>query len=365
MTDRYQPLRALFSDAGYAFVEPPVVHEASLFVDLLGEELRRRLFLTSDADGTEMALRPDYTIPVALHHLAAGPPRRKAGYAYLGPVFRQRADEPDEFLQAGVESLGRAERAAADADMLRLAFDAVALLGVRRPVVRIGDSGLFAAVLDGLDLNAPWRKRLARAFGDSTRLKALVARAAEGGAVASADDGSRPSPARARRAIEKIFAANGLGTVGGRTPEEIAGRLREKSVLAAGIGRRPAAVLSRLLDIAGPPHQALPALRALVRRDGLAIGDAIDTFETRIAGFADHGIDLGRLAFSADFGRRLDYYTGFVFEMHGSRSAARPILGGGRYDHLVSLIARLRHEKAVAVPAVGFSIWLDRIGGRR
>ena len=64
----------------------------------------------------------------------------------------------------------------------------------------------------------------------------------------------------------------------------------------------------------------------------------------------------------AEFGRRLDYYTGFVFEMYATRKAARPIVGGGRYDRLVSLLAKLRHETAVTVPAVGFSIWLDRIG---
>ena len=72
---------------------------------------------------------------------------------------------------------------------------------------------------------------------------------------------------------------------------------------------------------------------------------------------------LDKLVFAADFGRRLDYYTGFVFEMHTSRKARRPMIGGGRYDRLVSLLARLRHQTAVTVPAVGFSIWLDRAGG--
>jgi ATP phosphoribosyltransferase regulatory subunit len=367
MSESYQSLRALLSEAGYGFVEPPVVFDASIFVELLGEDLRRRLFLTFDASGAEMALRPDYTIPVALHHLAAGDPKRKAGYAYLGRVFRQRVDEPDEFLQAGVESLGRTDRIAADADVLKLALDAVGLLGVRRPIVRIGDSGLFAAVLDALDLNAPWQRRLARAFGDPARLRVLIARAADGGAEASADDGSLAGAGRARtrRAVEEIFAATGLGTLGGRTPDEIAARFIEKSTLAAGVGKRPAELLLRFLDIAGTPAKAVAPLRALGGRDGLGIGKAVDNFERRLAAFAAHGIDLDRLAFSADFGRRLDYYTGFVFEVHSSRSAARPVVGGGRYDRLVSLIARLRHETAVTVPAVGFSIWLDRIGARR
>jgi ATP phosphoribosyltransferase regulatory subunit len=231
--------------------------------------------------------------------------------------------------------------------------------------VRSGDSGLFAAVLEALDLDAPWQRRLARAFGDSARLRALIARAADGGAVAVADDGSLAgaSPARIRRQVEAIFAASGLG-VTGRTPDEIAARFAEKAVLAAGVGTRPAAVLAHFLDIAGSPDVAVAALRALARDDRLTIGKAVDRFEARLAAFAARGIDLDRLAFAADFGRRLDYYTGFVFEIYAAKKAARPIVGGGRYDRLVSLIAKLRHETAVTVPAVGFSIWLDRIGAR-
>ena len=86
MTESYQSLRALISDAGYAFVEPPIVYEAAVFVDLLGEDLRRRLFLTADQDGTEMALRPDFTIPVALHHLGSGKAKRRPIIA--SPVAR-------------------------------------------------------------------------------------------------------------------------------------------------------------------------------------------------------------------------------------------------------------------------------------
>jgi ATP phosphoribosyltransferase regulatory subunit len=361
MTERYAALRALLAGAGHTFVEPPILYDASVFVEPLGEDLRRRLFLTADQDGTEMALRPDFTIPVALHHLASGAAKRKAAYAYLGPVFRQRADGPDEFLQAGAESLGRTDRDAADADILRLALDAAASLGLRRPVVRIGDSGLFAAVLDALGLDAPWRRRLGRAFGDPARLRALVARAADGSAHVANDDLARLSPSRLKREVEAMFAASGLG-VAGRSPDEVAARYAEKAALAAGTGPRAPAVLSRFLAIAGDPLAAARALRDLDRDETLAIGDAVARFEARLDAVAARGIALERLAFAADFGRRLDYYTGFVFEMSATRRAPRPVVGGGRYDRLVSLLARLRHETAVTVPAVGFSIWLDRVG---
>jgi ATP phosphoribosyltransferase regulatory subunit len=355
----YTALRRLLSDAGYAFVEPPVVHPARVFVELAGEDLRRRLYLTTADDGTELALRPDYTIPVTLHHLAAGKVGRKANYAYLGPVFRMRPGESGEFSQAGVESLGRTDRVAADADMLKLAFAVADLFRVKKPKVRIGDSALFAAVLDELDLSPPWRRRLARTFGDTKRLKGFIAKA-NGRSKAKAPARSELEGAdlgQVTRAVEEHFAATGLGGVGGRTAAEIAERFVEKVALAHGIQPRAAAALSAFLAISGSPEKSLAALRALAKKERLDLGKALDRFEKRAEAFAGHGIDLSRLTFAADFGRRLDYYTGFVFEFHAGRSDG-PIIGGGRYDRMTALIG-----KGEAVPAVGFSVWLDRIGG--
>ncbi|MEX0853501.1 MAG: ATP phosphoribosyltransferase regulatory subunit, partial [Bauldia sp.] len=367
MSASFESLRALFADAGYGFVEPPIVFPASVFVEVAGEDLRRRLFLTSAEDGAELALRPDYTIPVCLTHLAAGPAKRRADYAYLGPVFRQRSDGPGEFLQAGVESLGRTDRVGADADVLALAFAAAKLLAIRKSAVFIGDSGLFSAVLQALDLSPPWRRRLARAFGDPDRLRALIAKANDHEAAA----GDMPpalagaSRARVKRTVDALFAATGLGVIGARNAEEIAERFIDKEVLAKGIDERAAVVLSEFLAIAGTPSATVKALKALARRARLDLGPAIARFAERIAAFADRGIDVERLAFAADFGRRLDYYSGFVFEFRGSKRDPRPVIGGGRYDRLMSLIPRSSRGSAKeAVPAVGFAIWLDRIGGR-
>ena len=163
-------LRALFSDAGYAFVEPPIVYDASVFVELAGEDLRRRLFLTSAADGTEMALRPDYTIPVCLHHLASGA-GAAAGRLRLSRPGLPPAPGRDRRVPAGRRRVARAHRPRRGR---RRHAPARARGGARcsacgRPAVRIGDFGLFAAVLDALDLAEPWRRRLAARLRRSRR----------------------------------------------------------------------------------------------------------------------------------------------------------------------------------------------------
>ena len=229
-----------------------------------------------------------------------------------------------------------------------------------RPSIRIGDSAIFGAVLDALDLSPPWQRRLARNFGDAERVAALIARA-NGGAKADAGPSGRSQRAGARRRAAEALEATGLATIDGRTADEIADRFIEKTVIAAGIGDRPAKVLSRYLAISGTPARALAAMRRLAAGEKLAIDRTLDRFEARAEALDRRGVDLPRLTFAADFGRRLDYYTGFVFEVH---DAARPqsgqIVGGGRYDRMMALIS-----EGAAVPAVGFSIWLDRIGGKR
>jgi ATP phosphoribosyltransferase regulatory subunit len=72
---------------------------------------------------------------------------------------------------------------------------------------------------------------------------------------------------------------------------------------------------------------------------------------------AARGLDLSTLVFSANFGRNLDYYTGFVFEAHRpDGEAGRPVIGGGRYD---GLLRRLGASQDI--PAVGAAIWCDRL----
>jgi ATP phosphoribosyltransferase regulatory subunit len=365
-TDR---LRALLVRAGYEFVEPPLLHDADLFLDLAGEDLRRRMYLTGSAEGVELCLRPDYTIPVALHHLTSGDPRRLAAYAYCGPVFRQRPGETGEFWQAGVESIGRADRADADADTLALAIEATAALGVDRPGIRIGDSALFAALLEALPLPDVWRRRLGRAFGDGDRIAAMLAELS--GAVRQPKPAARGLVAfestdreAARRAVEALMQSAGLPEIGGRTAAEIAERYAEQAALSAGTAesREAAGILTRFLAIKGTPDKAAIALGTLAATDAPALAAAIATFTERTHGLVRHGIDIDRMEFAADFGRRLDYYTGFVFELADpARDDGKPVAGGGRYDRLLSMI-RSRNGTGMDIPAVGFALWLDRLG---
>jgi ATP phosphoribosyltransferase regulatory subunit len=116
-------------------------------------------------------------------------------------------------------------------------------------------------------------------------------------------------------------------------------------------------VIERFLAIGGDPDEAAVELRALAGDCGTAMDPVIDLFESRTGFLAARGVDVSRIRFSTAFGRGLDYYSGFVFELHpGQGAAERPLVAGGRYDGLL-----MRLGSAAPIPAVGFAVWIERL----
>ncbi|MDJ1157893.1 ATP phosphoribosyltransferase regulatory subunit [Chelatococcus sp. SYSU_G07232] len=365
--DRTEALMALFTREGYRRVEPAVLQPVDVFLDLSGEDIRRRMFVTQDAAGNELCLRPDYTIPVSRDYLASVESGSPAAYSYLGPVFRLRAGETGEFPQAGIESFGREDREAADAEILALGIEAVTSLGLSDMTVKLGDVAILTRLLAALDLPALTQRRVLRAVVQGRAEAALAEDDAAGEPRTGADhagllaaiEGQDPKAAHAF--VEDVLSIAGISKVGGRTAGEIAERFLARAAARNGaISAEMRAVIGRYLAISGDPDTAAVALRALARDAALDLDAAIDSFEARTGFMAARGIDVASLSFSAGFARNLDYYTGFIFEViDPHRPHLKPIVGGGRYDGLLTHLGAPQ-----PIPAVGCSIWLDRLGLR-
>jgi ATP phosphoribosyltransferase regulatory subunit len=352
-----------FAQAGYARAEPAILQPAEPFLDLSGEDIRKSLYLTTDASGEELCLRPDLTIPVARDYLASDRAGKPAGFSYLGPVFRYRWGQRSEFLQAGIESFGRADRAAADAEMLALALEATSAFGVDDVEIRTGDIALFNALIDALNLFPVWRRRLIKDFNRKVSLtqdiEQLTLATAPGhkeyeGVLAALAGSDRKA---ALALVTDLMEIAGATNVGGRTVAEIADRFLEQSTLKAGaLPRDAGSIIKRFLSISGDPDDAVAQLRQLASDAKLDITAAIDQFESRVGFMAGRGIDVGKTRFSTAFGRGLDYYTGFEFEVHHTGNGTEPLVAGGRYDGLMSQLGSV-----TPIPAVGFSIWVEAL----
>ena len=352
-----------FAQAGYTRSEPAILQPAEPFLDLSGEDIRKSLYLTTDASGEDLCLRPDLTIPVARDYLASPRAGEPAGFSYLGPVFRYRGGRPSEFLQAGIESFGRQDRAAADAEMLALALEATAAFGVTEVEIRTGDVALFNALIDALDLYPVWRRRLLKDFNRRINLAQDIERITlatgpghneyEGVLAALAGSDRRAALAL----VTDLMSIAGTTNVGGRTVAEIADRFLEQSTLKSGALPRDAlSLIKRFMAIEGDPNAAITQLRTLASDAKLNVTAAIDQFESRVGFMAARGIDVRTTRFSTSFGRGLDYYTGFEFEVHHRGNGAEPLVAGGRYDGLMTQLG-----SAEPIPAVGFSVWVDAL----
>ncbi|MCB5203092.1 ATP phosphoribosyltransferase regulatory subunit [Neorhizobium sp. T786] len=361
MPDFSDDLLAEFAARRTLRVNTPVIQPAEPFLDMAGEDLRRRIFLTESETGSSLCLRPEFTIPVCLRHIetATGTPKR---YSYLGEVFRQRREGAQEFYQAGIEDLGEKDIASADARAIGDAMGVLSRLLPGRPLkLTLGDQAVFEAVVKALGLPVGWQKRLIHAFGDMGHLEALLERLARPQPVAGLDPQIAALVASGNEAelvawIDRTMQETGYSTNASRSPTEIARRLQEKLQLAETKLDGGALILLReFLTLQLPLGDASAALAGFADAAGLDLRPAIAQFDARLGALANAGLDLAAMTYRAAFGRPLDYYTGLVFEVtEQGRSAV--LAGGGRFDRLMTLLGATDH-----IPAVGFSLWLDRI----
>src|SRR6056297_4358378 len=163
-----------FASDGAARFETNILLPAEVLLDLYGEDVRARTYVTSDPDRGEMMLRPDFTVPVVQYHMAGdGLP---ASYTYFGEVFRKQEDHPDrrsEYMQVGYEAFGGADAAVADADVFGRFSDVLDPLGLRAAT---GDIGILIAMVTGLDTTEDRRAALMRHIWRPARFTALVKR---------------------------------------------------------------------------------------------------------------------------------------------------------------------------------------------
>ena len=297
--------------AGFSEVILPVLDYVEPYEPLLSAAGRAELYRFVGRDGELLALRSDFTPMLArllAPRLATLPlPLR---LFYRGDVVRfeeERAGREREFYQLGAELLGVAGPEA-EREMLALFL---ALLGGAVPDAGEAPDAApvqvvlgFAGALDGLLLAA------ARSAPEAAALAGAVAR-------------------RERAAVRSAPRA-----------------LLE--VVEAGVPRDPAA-----LGTAAAPRLE----RLLALRDELAAGHPGVRLAVDLAEFARQTLDprlaaAGTVGVGGGGGGERPYYDGLVFRAHAG-PAGHAVGGGGRYD-------RLFHGLGAEVPAVGFSLSLDR-----
>ncbi|MDA7947349.1 MAG: ATP phosphoribosyltransferase regulatory subunit [Hyphomicrobiaceae bacterium] len=362
----------LFNMRGYELVAPAYLQPADLFLDRMGEAIRGRTYVFTDLDGEELCLRPDVTLPACRVYLERYPKADvEARLCYNGPAFRYQpggGDEtrPREFRQAGIEYIGGTDRPGAEAEVTALAVEAVRDAGLETFSIRIGDLGLFAALVQALDIPDRWRLRLHHFFWRPPVFRNLLRQLstvpagemndAEAALLGTLDlDDRSESEARVAAHLEK----DGIPLEGTRSLSEITERLLDRAADAKQQPLSDAAVklFESYLAVSAPARAALERIERETKEAGLGMGEALSAAHARLDRLSEAGIDLDAATFSAEFGRDLEYYTGHVFQIEiPGRGRAGHIAGGGRYDDLLQGLGAPQ-----PTPAVGSAIHTERL----
>ncbi len=282
---------------GYTQIIPPMFEFYENIAAEAGPQLREELYRFFDREGRTLALRADFTIPVArivATKLYDQPmPLR---FFYIGSVFRYeepRAGRRREFTQAGMELIG-ARTAAADAEAIALAIESLRAIGLRDFRLVVGQMAYFKALVSDLPLSAE----------QVIRLKAAIER-------------------RSSHPLTQLLRTLPLSVEG-------------KAVLARLPHWRHS---SRWLDDARElcmnpqTHEAIDELQEVISH--LQAGGLDNLIN----------VDLAEL-------RGMEYYTGILFEGFVP-GIGYPVVSGGRYDELIGHFGK-------SFPAIGFAIGLER-----
>lgn len=335
-----------FQTAGAQPVETDMLQPADTLLDLYGEDIRTRAYVTTDALRGELMLRPDFTVPVVRMHLDEGV--AEGCYTYMGKVFRQQEHElgrPNEYFQVGYEQFGDADAEAADANVFALFDEVLSPLGLRAAT---GDIGILLAAIEGLTTTAHRKAALRRHLWRPRRFRALIDRF--GGRTAVSETRLALLDDVAEQGVEGVLSANGPA-IGLRSRAEVAARIQvlQEDAAAAPLSRGELEILDQIIGLRETAPFALEHLRDIAV-DMPAIAPAVLRLEKRLSALSDRGVDVDTLDFEASYGRTtMEYYDGFVFGFYNeNRLDLPPVASGGRYDALTRVLGQGR-----AVPAVG------------
>jgi len=339
-------LSAIFVDAGAIPVETACLQPAETLLDLYGEDIRARAYVTHDPQGGEMMLRPDFTVPVVQMHMNEG--AEPARYTYNGPVWRKQqagSARTSEYLQVGFELFDRANPAASDAEVFALFARALAGKNLRAST---GDLGILMAAVSGLSTIEPRKSALKRHIWRPKRFRQLLERF--GGETPALTSRTALLEAAKNTAPADLCRAAGRH-VGLRTIKEVTTRIEILQADASEPPIDPAEMhlLESILNMREKAPIALINLRK-IEADMPKIGAALDRMEARLDALDSRGVDVQDLDFEGSYGRTtLEYYDGFVFGFYAENRADLPVIAsGGRYDALCEVLGQGR-----TIPAVG------------
>ncbi len=362
----------------YTPIETPIAEHTELYLRKSGEDIAARLY-DFDFKNRRLALRPEVTASVLrayIDHLRDEPLPLRLQYG--GPVFRYEKPQQHRYRQftlAGAELLGAAGPRA-DAELLHLACSGLERLGIRDYRLVIGITDVLEGFLAKLGLRRQLHNFMLRNMENLRKrgrpsivdaLRALYPEFEDQPEGAAAEHTSSQqlvallremSDDEAQLAISDFLRSLNIRIATNRDESDVIDRLLRKirEDQQSPKLRRALDFMARLGRLNGAPGPALAGARALAAEFALDPAP-LNALERTLAALADCGELRGAVELDFGLSRGLHYYTGMMFEIYCPAAMGEEIqvCGGGRYDHLVSILG------GGSTPAAGFAWGIERL----
>ena len=343
-------LEQIFLDAGALRIEADSLLPAETLLDLYGEDIRARAYVTNDPVMGERMMRPDFTVPIVQRHMAEG--AEPARYTYNGPVWRMQdagSTRTTEFVQVGFELFDRSNPADSDAEVFALFTETLP----KSLTVTTGDVGLLQSVVKALKTSDRRRAALMRHLWRPARFESLLNKFSQ----PTVDATRTAFLAKTDETGVDAMMENAGKFIGLRSGTQIAARIAglKDDQSTPPISNDEVAVLNSLLSIDTTAASALLALQEL---QGAIpeMAKSVSVFARRLDALDQRGVDVNALAFKGRYGlTSMEYYDGFVF---GFSDGGNVVASGGRYDAMTAVLGTGRE-----IPAVGGVIRPDALIG--
>lgn len=362
-------IREFFINKGYTFCNPAMTIPADIVMNFMGEDVRNRLLFTSSPGGDELCLRPDFTLPLAISYINNELQANKFvydGYAFRFPSINEKTRYCPEFRQIGIENFGDKNKIDAEGDVISQAYEILSSFYDDHLEIKISDISMFYQLLDHLNIDTHlfnrfrrlyWRGLSATEIKDS--IKKIINTRFDIKPRLDLIEEYKNNNLSSIAFIQKLAGSDDLSVFSGRQPDDIVKRYIDKSELSNNntINDTVIEQITEFLSIKGNISKITQLLDNFQKKYHIDFAEGIENLENRIKILRKNQIPTDMIEFNATLSRKVEYYTGLVFEVRmKNKNKNEPIAIGGRYDKIFEQLG-----SKDPIPAVGCSIYVDRL----
>ncbi len=331
-------LNQLFQNAGFQWLDVPVVQPAELFLSRASDKIIEKLYIF-ERQGKTLALRPEFTA-IAMQQYIENHQHSVVRWQFNGPIFQtNQTAQPVEEYSFGAELIGLDEPVS-DVEIISRCLEGLQKLGVTSWNLVMGHVGLQRHLLSYFNLDENTARQLVNNID--------IARPTEEDDVALSGN-----MIQTRHILDLLLDSTPYGnTMGGRTREEISQRLLEKHTNKITVQNlADAKVFFEAWSTLTIKANELSVIGKYIKLDDVEGKRLYQQWQSVVEML---NVATENISIKPNLSRNWDYYTGIVFQVVAPDGSL--LASGGRYNELGYVMG-----KKDDISAVGFTYYVQNL----